>query len=1533
MNGEIMNNNYTITHIHSTLSNGTTNIDSVTNFRDYVKCAKDLGMRAMAFTEHGNIFEWVHKKEEIENAGMKYIHAVEAYITESLDEKVRDNYHCCLYAKNYEGVKEINSLLSKSYNRKDGHFYYMPRISFDELIKTSNNIIISTACLGGILHKGNDIIREKFICFLMKNKDRCFLEIQHHSDTAGDQKKYNQYLYELSKTIGVPLISGTDTHALNDIHLESRSILQKAKKVFFADEESWDLTLKSYDELIAAYKKQNSLPMDVVIEAIENTNKLADMVETFELDRSYKYPHLWDNPMDTFMSKIHDGIKRRGVDKYPNYQEYLDRIEYELKAYVHNQAIDFMLLMEDIISWCLAQDIQVGYGRGSVNGSIIAWLLGITEMDSIKHGLNFDRFMNVERVSLSDIDTDFPPSRIEEVKQYIFNKTGLYCCDIVTFNTVADKGAIRDVGRALEIPLSEVSEICSAVDNQERYEIIRGQYKKLFQYVDSIKGTIVSVGSHPCFAENELVLTTNGYKKIKDVVPGDYVITHTGKAKEVCEVMKNHSDDIYTVKTAILPIQATGNHPFYVRDKHYSTWYDNPIWKPVNQIQKGDMLGTPVNTNSIIPMYNEYSLDFSNKDLWWLIGRYIGNGCITNINKSQFVICCNPTNDDTGEIVRRLAYLKFTYIIQERESVNRVYVENKDLCEYLRKYDRYADGKVLINDVINLPIHLLKSFIFGYLRTGDYYNEKKREYRITMYNSELTLGFFICIAKAFRTCPRVKIREEHGEFQSGKQVCSKEIYKMYFCIDRTETKHGFYENGYIWTHCYGTKKENKDLDTYNLSVYDDNSYTVNNIAVHNCGAVVAPHNIDETFGTFTSSTSNYPISQINMKEIDSLNYVKLDLLRLDTIELINETCKLAGIERLTPDNVDISDIKVWNAIRDDTTQIFQWEGNTGNSYIKKLLSENNISKFQKVNKNVDRMTLLSIGNSAIRPAGASYRDDLANGVVRKSGSDAIDEFLKPTFGYLVFQCQIIEFLHSYCGFTMGEADIVRRHFAKKTGTDKDIPIIKDGGYMNNKSDHYIPGFIATMKGKYGMQEDDAENAIVAFLQVIIDASEYLFSINHSAPYSYEGYVSGYLRTYYPVEFLTTALNINKDKEEKTSALIAYAKKVGINIRPPRFRHSQSGYLCDKAGNSIYKGIESIKYMNKGIADDLYALRDNIYETFVELLYDIKSKTSLDSRQLDILIKIDFFEEFGDINKILYIRDKFDLLYGKTQIKKDKIKELGIPEEIIRKYSDKETDNIVKEIDYMKYLADKGMIFENEVDIEDELEDCFKYSYKYIYTEEQNRRLEHLQNQIIDDSPFIDDECEIVKAEIKEIRNAAQKIKVANGYNHQKIIAKYEMTDDEVEQYATKKTYGRFEGINTLAILRTLFDNCDIKPITTSQRIKYQIEHLGYVEYYDPDADKRLIVILNLDTTYTPKFEAYSIKTGNICTMKIHNRIPRGNKNIKTCFSDIPVNNGDIIYMTKCSKEPKKKKAPDGSWTTVPGEYWWYIDEYRKILNI
>lgn len=396
-----MKKNYTVIHLHSDLSNGTTNIDSCTKFEQYVQQAKAENMDAIAFTEHGNVFNWLKKKETCEKYGLKYIHAVELYITESTAEKVRDNYHVGLFARNYEGVLEINTLLSKAYDRNDGHFYFVPRITLDELMNTSNNIIITTACIGGLLYKGRDELKERFVNFLVANKHRCFLEIQHHQDEK--QVAHNKYLLELSKATGLEIIVGTDTHALNENHAKGRKILQISKGVHFSDEDGWDITWKNYDELKQLFKQQNIFEEQQIEKALENTNVLASMVEEFSIDRSYKYPKMSANPLQTLREKIWIGLHEKGIQNYPNYEsEYIPRIREELEVYGHNNAYDFLLLDEDIKSAARNEGIYCGPSRGSVSGSLIAYLIGMTEMDSIKHKLNFNRFMSKERVSLAD---------------------------------------------------------------------------------------------------------------------------------------------------------------------------------------------------------------------------------------------------------------------------------------------------------------------------------------------------------------------------------------------------------------------------------------------------------------------------------------------------------------------------------------------------------------------------------------------------------------------------------------------------------------------------------------------------------------------------------------------------------------------------------------------------------------------------------------------------------------------------------------------------------------------------------------------------------------------------------------------------------------------------------------------------------------------------------------------------------------------------------------------------------------------------
>lgn len=906
-------------------------------------------MTALGFSEHGSVFSWLKKKEAIEAAGMKYIHASEFYITERLYledgvTKIRDNWHCVLIAKNDEGFKELNRLSSISFNRGDGHYYYVPRITLEELFGTSENILITSACLGGLINKSSSETRQRIIEFFAQNRHRCFLEIQHHD--VEEQIQYNRMLLKLSQRYKIPLIAGTDTHALNAEHLKGRAMLQKAKGICFGEEDGWDLSFKSYDELVKAYEKQNALPMDLVREAIENTNRMADLVEVFDIDRSLKYPHIYDDPENVFKQKIQEGLERNPYLNQRYSQEQLNKkIQEEFEVYKKIGMFDFLLLEVYMREWEHKNGIFCGPGRGSVSGSELAYILGITEMDSLKFGLNFFRFANPDRVSLGDIDTDYGGKDRDRVKYFLLhdhmNLKNIQTSEIITFNTIKTKGAIKDIGRALKLSLELTQEISDAVTVVDGKEVIddkyRKEYRELFEYVDIVTGTIVSIGSHPS------------------------------------------------------------------------------------------------------------------------------------------------------------------------------------------------------------------------------------------------------------------------------------------------------------------------------------------------GVLVSDRNINEETALCSLATSDYPVSQIYMKELDALNFVKLDILGLDNVAVINEACDLAGIERLTPDNTPLDDEAVWKSIRDDTTLIFQWESESAAQFLKSFMSEDTLRQVKSTIKDFQYIKWFSFGNGLLRPACESYRDLAAIGKPYDNGLKELNEFLAPTLGYLTMQEDIMMFLVRFCGYSGGESDSVRRAIAKKNGTEQLLPEIRRR-------------FIEYTSQTYNVPKEMCMTAIEPFLQVIKDASAYGFSWNHSDAYSCIGYICGYLRYYHPLEFLTAAFNAFGDNNEKLVNITAYAKRVGIEIKPIQFRHSRGGYFFDKQTRVIYKGIATIKYLNETVANELYGLRDRAFHSFTELLEVLKEETSINSRQLEILIRLDLFSEFGEITQLLVHNQLFLKLYNKKQLKKAKLAEWGYSEAIMKGIAVKETQEVYKDFDYKKVVG-------------------------------------------------------------------------------------------------------------------------------------------------------------------------------------------------------------------------------------------------------
>lgn len=394
--------NYVVYHLHSYYSL----LDSCTSPKEYINRAKELGQKAICFTEHGNIYNWFEKKKLCDEVGIKYLHGIECYVTESADKKIRDNWHTILIAKNYEGFKEINNLFFKSY--QPDHTYYKHRITLDEFLSISSNVIKISACIQSPLWQMRKrlpelgIVGEEKYLRLFQHYD--YYEIQYHN--FPEQIEFNNFLYAMSKSYNKPLIVGTDTHSLDNYASECRTMLQYGKTdgVWGDSENECDLTYKSYDEVLEKFKEQNSLPLDIVESALAETVKMADSVDVLELDTSNKYPYLygendekvmWDVLKKNYKQKLEDGIITKD-------EQYIANIKEEMAVFKKTNMIGFMLFMSELMTWAKNSNIATGSARGSVAGSTVAFISNITDVDPVKWNTIFSRFCNEHRVEIGD---------------------------------------------------------------------------------------------------------------------------------------------------------------------------------------------------------------------------------------------------------------------------------------------------------------------------------------------------------------------------------------------------------------------------------------------------------------------------------------------------------------------------------------------------------------------------------------------------------------------------------------------------------------------------------------------------------------------------------------------------------------------------------------------------------------------------------------------------------------------------------------------------------------------------------------------------------------------------------------------------------------------------------------------------------------------------------------------------------------------------------------------------------------------------
>jgi DNA polymerase-3 subunit alpha len=502
---------FTHLHVHSEYSL----LDGLAKIDHLLAKAMELGMDSLALTDHGVLYGAIKFYLAAKEFEIKPIIGVEAYLAarSRFDKQAdidADRYHLILLAKNEIGYKNLLKLVTLAH--LEG-FYYKPRVDKEILRIYHEGIIATSACLDGeipeLFRRGEDkkavAVASDYVDIFGKD---FYLEIQHHPKIA-DQKPVNEKMIKLSRRLGIPLVATNDVHYVeaDDAEAQDALLAVQTQKLITDPKRmsmigSPDFYLKSQEEMRRDFAD--------IPEAIENTRKISRLCNLEIQIGKWIFPNYPIPSGTTAVEELKKITYERLKIRYPKAKkEIVDRIDYELNIISKKGFATYFLIVQDFVNWAKSNNIRVGPGRGSVAGSLVSYILRITSVDPLKHNLPFERFMNPQRPSPPDIDLDFADDRRDEVIEYITQKYGVNrVAQIVTFNVMKAKEAIRDVGRVLGMPYSEPDKIAKLIPlNMNIADSLNSvpelssyyrepKYKKLLDLSQKVEGTVRHASTH-----------------------------------------------------------------------------------------------------------------------------------------------------------------------------------------------------------------------------------------------------------------------------------------------------------------------------------------------------------------------------------------------------------------------------------------------------------------------------------------------------------------------------------------------------------------------------------------------------------------------------------------------------------------------------------------------------------------------------------------------------------------------------------------------------------------------------------------------------------------------------------------------------------------------------------------------------------------------------------------------------------------------------------------------------------------------------
>ena len=560
-------------------------LDGYGSPKEMLDRAKEIGLKAFAITEHGNVYSHIYfdliKKDYPD---IKMIYGCELYECEDITVKDKDNkyFHLICLIRNEQGRKDLNKVITKS--NFEG-FYFKPRCTVEDIKPYAENFVISSACLASKLARESDF--EKCIEYVNEYKEAFpyfFLEMQSHSHQ--DQCSYNQKILELSKRTNTPFIITTDSHApkKEDLYYQDK-LIQIGRKSSNNDKNAIENSevyegcyMQSEDEIHEIMDSQ--IGYENVCLGLENTNKVADLIEN--VDMPFQKPQLPTFPLpdgyrdnnEFLWHLVRQGWKDRGYDNLSEDEQQVrrTRLNYEMSI-IHSMGFDgYFLFVWDFIKAAEKLGIEVGKGRGSAAGSLVCYCCHITDIDPIKYGLIFERFLNPERVGLPDIDTDV--GNRDAIIDYLVDKYGEErVCQIINYSYITPTVAITDVGKILGFPYNQMQKLSQKFTSDKWDDCMKAnpnlladnpQYADLFDIAKHLSGRVKTVSIHA------------GGVGIVDTTINDYMPMKIGtKGEHVIQVDKHYIEDIGIVKFDLLGV-ATLNLVKEIKDDlHLDPWdYD-----------------------------------------------------------------------------------------------------------------------------------------------------------------------------------------------------------------------------------------------------------------------------------------------------------------------------------------------------------------------------------------------------------------------------------------------------------------------------------------------------------------------------------------------------------------------------------------------------------------------------------------------------------------------------------------------------------------------------------------------------------------------------------------------------------------------------------------------------------------------------------------------------------------------------------------------------------------------------------------------